>query len=90
MIPLCGIINPDEKCRISGILQCKTSFFSHDVTSCVSKMEFLTKRSEQFVEDTFEGSLPRFLSAFSQRFASSPDVIGSFSQIKSANFISIF
>ena len=34
------------------------------VTSCVSKMEFLTKRSEQFVEDTFEGSLPRFLTAF--------------------------
>lgn len=34
------------------------------VTSCVSKMEFLSKQSEQFVEDTFQGSLPRFLAAF--------------------------
>lgn len=34
------------------------------VTSCVSKSEFLSKQSEQFVEDTFQGSLPRFLAAF--------------------------
>ena len=34
------------------------------VTSCVSKMEFLSKQSERFVEDTFQGSLPRFLAAF--------------------------
>ena len=27
-------------------------------------MEFLSKQSEQFVEDTFQGSLPRFLAAF--------------------------
>lgn len=46
---------------------CDRGLFRNDsgiVTSCVSKMEFLTKRSEQFVEDTFEGSLPRFLTAF--------------------------
>lgn len=34
------------------------------VTSCVTKLEFLSKQSEQFVEDTFQGSLPRFLTAF--------------------------
>ncbi|MCM1181967.1 MAG: BlaI/MecI/CopY family transcriptional regulator [Roseburia sp.] len=34
------------------------------VTSNVSLEEFLAKRSEQFVEDTFQGSLPRFLAAF--------------------------
>lgn len=34
------------------------------VTSCVSKTAFLSKQSEQFVEDTFQGSLPRFLTAF--------------------------
>ena len=46
---------------------CDRGLFRNDsciVTSCVSKMEFLTKRSEQFGEDTFEGSLPRFLTAF--------------------------
>lgn len=34
------------------------------VTSLVSKEEFLAKRSAMFVEDTFEGSLPRFVAAF--------------------------
>ncbi len=34
------------------------------VTSVVSKMDFLSKQSEQFVEDTFAGSLPGFLAAF--------------------------
>lgn len=34
------------------------------VTSCVTKQEFLSKQSERFVEDTFQGSLPRFLTAF--------------------------
>ncbi len=35
------------------------------VTSVVSKQEFLTKQSTQFVEETFDGSLPSFLAAFS-------------------------
>ena len=46
---------------------CDRGLFRNDngtVTSCVSKMEFLAKQSEQFVEDTFQGSLPRFLAAF--------------------------
>lgn len=34
------------------------------VTSAVTKAEFLSKQSEQFVEDTFAGSLPGFLAAF--------------------------
>ena len=37
------------------------------VTSVVSKQEFLSKQSEQFVEETFEGSLPGFLAAFVSR-----------------------
>ena len=37
------------------------------VTSLVSKPEFYALQSEKFVEDTFEGSLPAFLAAFSQR-----------------------
>ncbi len=34
------------------------------VTSQVSKQEFLSKQSTQFVEETFGGSLPGFVAAF--------------------------
>ena len=37
------------------------------VTSLVSREEFCARRSEQFVEDTFQGSLPAFLAAFGSR-----------------------
>ena len=37
------------------------------VTSLVSREEFYARRSEQFVEDTFQGSLPAFLAAFGSR-----------------------
>lgn len=37
------------------------------VTSLVSKAEFEGLQSEQFVEETFRGSLPAFLTAFGSR-----------------------
>lgn len=37
------------------------------VISLVSREEFYARQSEQFVEDTFQGSLPAFLAAFSRR-----------------------
>lgn len=37
------------------------------VTALISKDEFNAMQSEKFVEDTFDGSLPRFLAAFSTR-----------------------
>ena len=37
------------------------------VTALVSKEEFCARQSEQFVEDTFQGSLPAFLAAFGSR-----------------------
>ena len=37
------------------------------VTVCVSKEEFYAMQSEKFVEDTFEGSLPAFIAAFTAR-----------------------
>ena len=49
---------------------CERGLFRNDngtVTSVVSKMDFLSKQSEQFVEDTFAGSLPGFLAAFTSR-----------------------
>ena len=37
------------------------------VTSMVSKNEFYAIQSEKFVDDTFAGSLPAFIAAFSSR-----------------------
>jgi len=37
------------------------------VTSLVSREEFYAEQSKQFVEDTFQGSLPAFLAAFGSR-----------------------
>lgn len=45
------------------------------VTSLLSKDEFHAMQSEKFVEDIFEGSLPRFLAAFSTRKKLSDDEI---------------
>ncbi|MBQ7017369.1 MAG: BlaI/MecI/CopY family transcriptional regulator [Firmicutes bacterium] len=37
------------------------------VSAKISKDEFYAMRSEQFVEETFHGSLPAFIAAFTQR-----------------------
>ena len=37
------------------------------VTSLISREEFFALQSEQFVEETFDGSLPAFLAAFGFR-----------------------
>lgn len=49
---------------------CEKGIFKNEdgaVTSLISKEEFIARQSEQFVEDTFDGSLPAFLSAFTSR-----------------------
>mgnify|MGYP001139968878 CR=1 FL=1 len=37
------------------------------VTSRIKKQEYMARCSEQVLEDTFEGSLPRFVAAFMSR-----------------------
>ncbi len=37
------------------------------VTSLISREEFHARQSEQFVETTFDGSLPAFIAAFTSR-----------------------
>ena len=37
------------------------------VSALLSQQEFQSLQSEQFVQETFEGSLPRFLAAFAAR-----------------------
>ena len=49
---------------------CERGLFQNQkgiVTSIISKQEFHAIQSEKFVEDTFQGSLPAFLTAFVSR-----------------------
>ena len=49
---------------------CERGIFQNQdgaVTSLISKQEFCAVRSEQFVEETFSGSLPAVLAAFTTR-----------------------
>ena len=48
---------------------CERGLFRNEkgiVTSLVTKEEFLANKSEQFVEETFAGSLPGFIAAFTK------------------------
>ena len=49
---------------------CQRGIFSNDdgiVTARISREEFYAMQSERFVEETFSGSLPSFLAAFTRR-----------------------
>lgn len=49
---------------------CERGIFQNNdgiVTSCISREEFYALQSERFVEETFSGSLPAFLAAFTSR-----------------------
>ncbi len=49
---------------------CERGLFQNQegsVTSLLSKEEFAARQSEEFVEEAFEGSLPRFPAAFTRR-----------------------
>ena len=45
------------------------------VSSLVSKKEFYSLQSQQFVDETFDGSLPAFLAAFTERKSLSKEEI---------------
>lgn len=49
---------------------CERGLFQNEggvVSSLVTKEEFLANKSEQFVEETFAGSLPGFVAAFTKQ-----------------------
>ena len=51
---------------------CEKGIFQNEdgtVTPKISKQEFYAVQSEQFVDETFDGSLPAFLAAFTTRKA---------------------
>lgn len=48
---------------------CDRGFFVNDsstVKALISREEFYSRQSEEFVEDSFKGSLPAFLAAFTK------------------------
>lgn len=57
---------------------CDKGIFQNDggtVTSRLSRQEFYAMQSEKFVADTFDGSLPAFLAAFTSRKQLSPEEV---------------
>ena len=49
---------------------CEKGLFENNkgtVTSLISRDEFYSMQSERFVDETFDGSLPAFLAAFTKR-----------------------
>lgn len=80
LVKLCEEILQWKKSTTYTILRrvCDRGLFRNEdgmVTSNVSKMEFLSNKSEQFVEETFQGSLPGFIAAFTcQRKLSDEEV----------------
>lgn len=57
---------------------CDKGIFKNDkgvVTSLVSKQLFQAKQSEEFVEEAFAGSLPKFVAAFVSQKKLSPEEI---------------
>lgn len=78
-----------EKCRIQldwkksttyTVLKklCQRGIFQNQdgiVNSLISRADFYAMQSEKFVDETFEGSLPAFLAAFTKRKHLSADEI---------------
>ncbi len=57
---------------------CDKGLFQNDrgtVTSLISKRDFYAVQSEKFVEETFDGSLPAFLAAFTARKSLTADEV---------------
>lgn len=63
---------------------CDKGLFKNEkgtVTSLISKADFYSMQSERFVKDTFDGSLPAFLAAFTARQELKPEEIAELRRI---------
>lgn len=76
----CGTMFQWKKSTTYTVLKrlCDKGIFQNNkgtVTSLISKEEFNARRSEKFVEETFDGSLPAFLAAFTARKQLTPEEV---------------
>ncbi|MCT4631120.1 MAG: BlaI/MecI/CopY family transcriptional regulator [Firmicutes bacterium] len=72
LVKLCEIEFEWKKSTTYTMLKrlCQRGIFENEsgmVSAVMSKEDFLSDQSEKFISDTFEGSLPRFLAAFTKR-----------------------
>ena len=72
LVKLCAAKLNWKKSTTHTVLRriCEKGLFQNrdgQVTSLVSREDFLAGQSERFVEETFHGSLPRFLAAFTSK-----------------------
>lgn len=70
-----------KKLSEHGIFQMKEKL----VTSLISREDYYAARSEMFVEETFQGSLPAFIAAFTKRRALTEKEISEIREMISAN-----
>lgn len=66
---------------------CEKGIFQNNqgtVTSLISRQEFYAAQSEQFVAETFSGSLPAFLAAFTTRKSLTPEEVAHLRQMIAA------
>lgn len=72
LVTMCGRILNWKKSTTYTVLRrlCERGIFQNRegvVTSLISRQDYYAIQSEQFVEETFAGSLPGFLTAFTAR-----------------------
>lgn len=72
LVELCGARLDWKKSTTYTVLRrlCERGIFRNEggtVTSLISREEFAARQSEEFVEQAFDGSLPKFLAAFASR-----------------------
>lgn len=72
LVKMCEEILKWKKSTTYTVLKrlCEKGIFQNikgTVSSLISKQEFYSLQSEKFVEETFNGSLPAFLAAFTSR-----------------------
>ena len=67
---------------------CQKGLFQNEggtVTALMTREDFYSRQSRQFVEETFDGSLPRFLAAFTSRNKLSEQEIAAIQQLIDEN-----
>ena len=72
LVELCGEKLSWKKSTTYTVLRrlCQRGIFQNEggtVTSLIGREEFAARQSEEFVEQAFDGSLPKFLTAFASR-----------------------
>lgn len=72
LVKLCGEKLQWKKSTTYTVLKklCERGIFKNEngtVTAIISKQDFYSFQSEQFVKETFNGSLPAFIAAFTSR-----------------------